>query len=376
MKSKQMPKKSKKTSEQGGDAGAGAPETPGANSAPKNGLPEHHPLLAPSSFPALQKCSHFIPSGEPSEYTERGNRVHNLSELLIGGKVTGNHIAREDVESATWMAAQTKEILDVVEGCAKRVEVRDPLTGELITYGRLDCWGYEDELPCVIDWKTGLIDDYRPQVIIYALGLMDELEVDVVKGVILFGDQKHSERFLVTRGVAEKLLADTMRRQADSSLPFVVNPRCSWCGLRKDCPAWKEPASEALLTLGGGLEIHLEDGLAEIKKDPVKLSKFLDGWRKAEKLVKEASLTETAINMIEAGTDVPGWYVQERKAKREYSADSVRTLLLLQDQLSIDDLVPVFKVIPDEVDKLFEGKRCPIEQISKGTFKVLAQRKP
>jgi hypothetical protein len=140
--------------------------------------------------------------GESNEYAERGDRIHDLVEAnLAGNPMVGN---MTEIGVAIWMADKTRELLDSVEAVAVRIEVKDPLSGEVITFGTGDCWGYskleyDDENPMltIIDWKTGFVADYTAQVSIYALGMMDQLKVDVAECIIVYGDQQKIERITV-----------------------------------------------------------------------------------------------------------------------------------------------------------------------------------
>ena len=257
------------------------------------------------------------------------------------------------------------------------IEVKDPLTGEVITFGTLDCWGYDEKGGVVvIDWKTGMPDDYDAQIIIYSLGLMDRLGVDKVSCFFVYGDKQKIARLEVTKDEAEFLLADTLRRREDPDEPYQKSKWCNRCAVRPECPLWNDAAQEALSVVG--MDLEFSDGLEVIVKSPDKLGRFIKGWKAIAKLVEDYDVTGRAISFIEHGTPVGNYEVRERKGRRTYAKDSVATLLQLikEGDLDLDRAASMFNLDPNEVDKFFKdtSKPCPINTIVKGTFKILVER--
>ena len=339
---------------------------------------EHHSTLAPSSFPALQVCSHFVSKpGRASDAAERGDRIHAITEAIISGEDEITILVKDEQDCAEWMAAKTMELLASVGDVGMGVSIRDSLTGDEITFGTVDCWGYDAYgSPTLIDWKTGYPADYSAQMSIYALGLMDMLEIESIKCVIIYGDQQKTETLAVSRDEAEALLRDTIRRQGDPDEPYVKSTYCNRCVNRPVCPAWVEPAAKALAISDAALDIS--EGLDQIVLHPDKLGKFIKGWRAIAKLVEDHNVTQAAIDFLEHGTPVGDYEVRERKGRREYTKDSVQTLLaLIQDgTLGVDEAARMFKLDPAEVDKFFKEvkKPCPINTIVKGTYKILVEK--
>lgn len=344
---------------------------------------EHHPTLAPSSFPALQVCPHFVSrGGEANRFAERGDRIHDLTELILADGTIPPAANKDEVFVAQWMADKTLELLsESVHAVAMGVSIRDPLSGEEITFGTVDCWGTgkggDGGLePILIDWKTGYPADYHAQMQIYALGLMDMLEIDFIRCVFVYGDQQKTETIFVSRGEAERLLRDTIRRQGDPEEPFVKSAYCNRCALRPTCPAWTEVALEAIALTETSIDIS--EGLAVIVEDPKKLGKFLHGWKAIQKLVEDHDVHGAAISFLERGIEVGDFEVKERKGRREYAKDSVQVLLqLIKDgDLDVDKASAMFRLTPDEVDKFFKEtkKPCPVNTIVKGTYKILVEK--
>ena len=54
--------------------------------------PEHHATLAPSAFPTLQHCAHYRPSGEESESSRRGTRIHEVTAEMLRKAMKGESL--------------------------------------------------------------------------------------------------------------------------------------------------------------------------------------------------------------------------------------------------------------------------------------------
>jgi hypothetical protein len=315
--------------------------------------------------------------GDRNEYAKRGDRIHELTEWFMFN-TTPLDGDKGEVAVAKWMADKTKELLARVEGCATPVSVRDELGGEEITFGTIDCWGYDKhDLPAIIDWKTGYPDDYGPQIKVYALGIMDLLETDEIACIIVYGDHQKIERLRVTRMEAEALVNDTIVRQADPNQPFVKSKYCNRCELFKTCPAWTTIAADAI-AMSSDTRLDISEGLEVICKDPDKLGRFLKGWKAISKLIEEHDVHGAAIEFLENGIPVGDYEVRERKGRKEFTRDSVATMLeLIRDgDMGIDEAATMFRLDVKEVEKFFKesNKPCPIDTIIKGTYKILVDK--
>ena len=137
------------------------------------------------------------------------------------------------------------------------------------------------------------------------------------------------------------------------------------------------PAIDAALAVSE-TSIDISEGLSVIVKDPVKLGKFIKGYKAIIKLVEDYDVTGAAIEFLENGIEVGNYEVRERKGRREYAKDSVKTLIqLIKDgDLAVDEASAMFKLDVKEVDKFFKEKHkpCPVDTIIKGTYKILVEK--
>ncbi|HET6886604.1 MAG TPA: DUF2800 domain-containing protein [Candidatus Udaeobacter sp.] len=330
---------------------------------------DHHKTLAPSSFNALQRCAHYLSSGEESPASARGTRIH-----LVTAEMLRKTLAKEpmetvwlkefdELEACNWLWKKTQEELREIHGIEERVDIWDPLAGKLITFGRCDCYGeHTMGIPGLVDWKSGNEGDHLPQLSIYALGLMDKLGVSEVAASLLYCDVKVVRRFTITKDEAEALLSSTIAAQNDPESPYVTGSYCRGCRLRSSCPAWVEPATKALVTLGAGEEMLDRIGaLEKLKSDPILLGKFIHEWRVLEKLVANADLTAKGIEYAEKGDGMENWRVEVRKGRSHFSKEAVR--LLLESDLNNEELSEVLKIDGVAFDKLKKDIFLPRNQL-------------
>ena len=329
--------------------------------------PGHHETLAHSSFNVLERCAHYLSSGEETPQSARGTSIHLVTaEMLRKGKTLETFWLKErdEKEACEWLWEKTHEELREIHGIEERVEIWDQRAGELITFGRCDCYGeHTSGMPGLIDWKSGRGGEgsHKAQMVIYALGLMDKLGVSEVIGTLLYCDQKRVERYTITLEEAEALLSSIIAAQADPESPYKTGSYCQGCKLRSSCPAWVEPATKALVTLGASdLQANIEQGLEKVKADPVLLGKFIHGWRKLEKLIEHADLTKTGIEYAEAGEGMEGWRVEERSGRSHFTEADV--LQLLESDLSNEYLAKILKIDNTALKKLAPKMRLsPVE---------------
>lgn len=334
--------------------------------------PEHHPQLAPSSFPALQSCAHYLPTGEESPQSERGTRMHLLTAEMLRCVLEERELEPfwcdvrktmdpDTLEACDWLFRKTMVELPKIQGIEERLEIRDTMSANIVTFGRCDCYGaHRLGLPGLVDWKSGQGEEgaHRAQLTIYALGLMQKLGVDKVAVSALYCDQRRSESYTITRDEAEELLDMTIATQANPEAPYCAGIYCRGCKVREVCPEWVEPATAALVTLGAKeVQNHIEAGLSRLKTDPVLLGEFIHNWRKLEKLVAGADLTKAGIEYVEKHQGMDGWNVQLRKGRSHYTKDAIKEVLT--SGLSLDDLAKVIKIDGEALAKVAPQMHLP-----------------
>ena len=156
---------------------------------------------------------------------------------------------------------------------------------EEITFGTCDAWGFNDDQLVLVDAKSGQHRDYKEQMAVYALALMEELDATSCVVIILYCDDESQHNYGFTRDEAEAIVFAVVARMRAGTEPPQENEHCKFCAKRPVCPVWVIPAIQAL-----DIMANRTFDLESLKADPVRLGEFLTKWYKAEKLVEAADL--------------------------------------------------------------------------------------
>ena len=355
-------------------------------------MSEHHPLFAPSSFPALQHCCHYRASGESDQYNERGQRIHDLVAMNVRSRLNHAQIfdrkllkaPKDERDAAQWAASKLMDLLGEGIVLNHRVVIRDPLTDEVVTFGECDAYNWAGDWLCIADIKSGQKDDYSAQVAIYALGLMEATGTEACRCYILYCDTQEVGEYYFTISEAGMLFFNTIRRVTEATEPLTVNPYCSRCRLQATCPAWIAPASRAVVPLEPSLEAQFIGGLEKVAADPKLLGEFLIAWEMAETLVEKHGLKSKAIQYLRDNKDVAGWKLSFRRGREHFTEKEVRRFLReWLPRLAIKEVVQLIRVLPKEwgefYDKNFvKGKArgpAPIQASRAKGYAALIRRK-
>ena len=223
-----------------------------------------------------------------SESRKRGILIHEYAARILKGESMGS-VSMEQVDAVgrgEWIAAEVRKTLTEIKGIEYRVNIMDYMSvpPERITFGTADAWGYDGVCLTLIDAKSGKQRDYKEQMAVYALGLMDEQREQECACVVLYCDIPARETYKFSIKEAEQIVFGIIARvQAGVEEPQ-ENPYCGFCAKRPTCPVWTVGAEQALAKIA---DKHFD--LESLKADPVKLGDFLDKWRKARKLVEDAN---------------------------------------------------------------------------------------
>lgn len=340
---------------------------------------EHHPLFAPSSFPALQHCCHFRSSGEADQYSDRGQRIHHRASSLCDAHVAQCPLKDKDEEKAArWAAEKMMELINFELQLNHRIVIIDELTGDQITFGECDGWGYHHGALRLVDIKSGMKGDYRAQLLVYALALMERTDRDICHCFVLYADTQEIGEYLITREEANEVFVRTVKRVEEASEPLVVNPYCGRCKLQPTCPAWVMPASRAVVPLEPSLEVQFTGGLEKVAADPKLLGEFLIAWEMAETLVEKHKLREKAIEYIKDKKDVAGWKLSFRRGREHFSDKDVRKFIKeILPSIGLAKAIKLIKLMPKEIEEYFKKARggAPIQPSRAKGYAVLLRRK-
>ena len=309
-----------------------------------NRMKEHHPSLSPSRFPALAQCIHYEPIPIDSESRKRGTLIHEYAAKILRDQPIGS-VPMEQVNAvgcAEWIAKEVRRTLSEIRGIEYRVKIMDymEVPPETITYGTADAWGYDGLGLALVDAKSGKERDYKEQMAVYALGLMDEQREEICRCIVLYCDSKTLDVYTFSLREAEQIVFGIISRvQAGVEEPQ-ENDYCSFCAKRPTCPVWVIPAEEAL-AIASDKTFDLES----LKQDPVKLGEFWDKWTKAKKLVDDAKLREAALEYLNADEkSIPGWEAKWVNGRLSYDEEEIEEILDLIPELGIERVRTFLKV--------------------------------
>ena len=342
-------------------------------------MSEHHASLSPSRFPAFQHCIHYESLLVDSESRRRGTKIHEYAAKFLREQAIGS-VPMDEVEFAgkgEWVANETRKCMPHLCGVEHRVQIFNctVIPPEVVTFGTCDAWGYEDEMLILVDAKSGQKRDYRAQMAVYALGLMEDQQVNDCMAYVLYCDLEEREIYPFTWQEAEDIVFDIVARVNAGTEPPQENDYCHWCAKRPTCPVWVIPAQQALSVV----EDKTFD-LESLKQDPIKLGEFLDRWDRATKLVEEAKLKDAAKSMLTADpTSVPGWQCQTVNGRLSYDDEEIEEIIGLLPELGIDrarSFVNVDRKAFEQAWKSFSKKPIPVvPTVHAGTYTKLIRKK-
>jgi len=170
----------------------------------------------------------------------------------------------------------------------QKVEVMDK-AGRLLTFGYLDAaWRDPDGVLNLADLKTGSVREYRPQLTVYALALMQREGVEEVLCHELYSELTWANVYTVTKDEAERLINKIVSMKKNPTKSPACCEYCNWCKHQLHCTALN---STAMTVAERCEEVVVKYHPSDVTS-PLLLSRMLtvanalDSWIKA---VKERS---------------------------------------------------------------------------------------
>lgn len=285
--------------------------------------------LYPSSFPMLSECPCYESSPIPSDAATAGQDQHELFYTLLGeaGPETASlkeKVGEDGVTAVEWAVGWVRDLL--AERAVKLAGVKrehfvaicdDAM--EQITRGRIDL-GFGKT---IIDYKSGEIGNYSPQMDAYAAGWAQAHNLDEVEVVELYGRYRRAKTRMVSRSDAEDTVFRVRAEVENPNKKPKACRYCGWCKFNLECPALLVPAT---LLHDGLPEKYTKDpdAIAELLKTEVseatpeqlslmkRLEEVISPWCKA---VSDRVKAELA-----SGADIPG-FMQKRQKGNRFVAD-------------------------------------------------------
>jgi hypothetical protein len=344
----------------------------------------HHPTLSPSSIPGLLQCSHYVSSNDNSEEATRGNELHALTASMVLGteRPACPNLEDGDESDCKWAAELIKGWCDVSfpgEPILNevRIEVVNPSTGEIITYGFADfvCGAGVIDLKSCFDFKPSE-HHFRPQLKVYALGRMQALKVDSIKCVEIYIKPNEFDEYITSWQDASANMQCAIQRREDIAAPYQICDHCGTCGNLKTCPAVNSMVKSVALRYGGmGDDIEsiliadqLQDA-AVMGKAMMFFKKVLEPWGK--------KIMEAGKEMIKTQA-IPYWKSTEQNGRKSVT-DAGRAFAVLNHKypaLTEPEFLACISVSLDKTaDKLKELTGMPKAAAARDIESTLREHK-
>jgi len=203
-------------------------------------MANHHPIFAPSAFPALVYCRHFRNAGTESANATRGTSQHELLAKILTNQPIPEDVDANDLACVEWAA-------QIINNCTsaenREVEVGLMLLNEdwqELTFGTADVVSMTPratgDMLVVVDYKSGSIKEYRPQLHMYARMAMQRHGVNRCECHILYGMDRHDETFRVNYNETNYIIDIINQINADQLGEKKINEFCQYCSHQPTCP--------------------------------------------------------------------------------------------------------------------------------------------
>lgn len=243
------------------------------------------PVIRPSALPALAQCPFFSSTeAGKTEMLDRGRDRHEAFAALVTGQPYDfwDALSAEEQESVTWAAEYVQMTrTDAPIKTEREISIQMVNDAEYLWYtGHIDA---TDETANIWDLKWRW-RNYREQLNAYALGLMEELNLERVKVHVLYGECQKAASWEITLAEAEAesdtIIDEVIQGQQGMSRPRACD-YCGWCANQPVCP---EMTNRAEAIRAGREDWALEQYHASDIDDPeemaraLKLAREIKGW--------------------------------------------------------------------------------------------------
>jgi hypothetical protein len=240
-----------------------------------------HPIIRPSSLPALRKCPRYSPDQSTGEAQKSaGTRRHDaLARYLADDPDWRLAIVEKDDDGAEIASKGPEWDVDGVEWAGEYIRAHAPMADHPLVIEQRRRTVLTDfvtlsgtpDVTCgdvLFDLKGRNIDSYAEQMDAYAV-LMNR---DVVECHVLYATDRRAETSHIVRAHAlDRIEAIVARVNDPESRPSVCD-YCAWCANRASCPAFASVGSQAAEQLGlkvpaGNIDdIRDAAGLGDLKR--------------------------------------------------------------------------------------------------------------
>lgn len=193
------------------------------------------------------KLANDFPEG--SDAAERGTGIHAEIAAALSPE-GGEPVSQEAKAAVRWASAFNDYATE------KRLQLRDPETGEVITEGTADFIGVEPDNIAIVDWKTGRPENVpaaEDNLQLLAYGLAEAIETNApgFRCILAFldGEKVTTDETRFYPPEDWWALLDRVKAAASRTPEARPGSHCAGCYQRKVCPNYRERAALALTLL-------------------------------------------------------------------------------------------------------------------------------
>lgn len=317
-------------------------------------MPTQHALLSASGAHRWLHCtgSPLLEKDFPdstSVYAQEGTLAHELCELKLmayTGEITKRKLTsmkNKLMKSELWqpeMDSTSEAYLDYIKDITMSYTVKPVILTEKKVdfsryvpegFGTADCLILAGDTLHVIDYKHGkgvVVDaDHNPQMMLYALGAIDELSLlyrfKSIHMVIVQPRVNNISEFTMTADELREWGESVVKPKAEAAISgkgkFEAGDWCRFCRAKQQCKTRYE-SNDSLYT---ELSERHDPRLITLEElgDYLKRGKDMAAWLED---MKEYALSESL-----AGAEVPGWKAVEGRGSRAFTDtdEAVDTLI-------------------------------------------------
>jgi len=349
--------------------------------------------LRPSILPKFAACRCYTNSDTPSDAAARGTLVDEVMRkaLFSGGDVpfSVEGLDADALAAAAWGVERVREIAAGSPIVTREEDLRVDLHGEVLPDFEPGSFGTLDALVpqqcAVIDFKTGLVRNYKEQMAAYCLAMMSRSESDFTMeptdrytAYLVFVDAREVVRHVFSKEEAVAVL----RAAIDKPRVPSACDYCSWCGHFGDCPVTMHAVAE-VQQVGSALPAAtpaalsadvLPPALAALVEDEAAAREFLSMFAtvKAWAELLKSKLKDKLVKLEESGRKSDFFMLTKAAEKRSiyplalgrYMKEfGFERILQLVKPIAYKDFEPVWqqvfrnKPIPEELIKVEAGAR-------------------
>lgn len=271
-------------------------------------MASHHPLFAPSSFPALVHCRHFRNSGTESVNATRGTTQHELLAKLLTGQSIPEDVDANDLACVQWAADRINTFTSTENRLVEAGLMLLDDEWQELTFGTADVVSMTPRGPgdtlVIVDYKSGSYKDYQPQLHVYSRMAMQRYDVRKCECHILYGMDRQDETFTVNYKDTDYIVDIINQINTDQLGGKKANEFCCYCAHQPTCSQ-----TQAVVTAVTKAENYDITGIIDWSLDnatPEKLSQMYSAATWLEKFSER--IKEGVKQRIKDGTEVPGYH--------------------------------------------------------------------